>query len=102
MKPITILLADDHALVREGLRSLLQAYDDFKIVGEAENGRKAITLANELLPDIIIMDISMPMLNGLEATRQILQAHPTIKVLALSAHSEDVYVERMIAAGASG
>jgi DNA-binding NarL/FixJ family response regulator len=102
MNPITVLLAEDHTIVREGLRALLKLEDDFKIVGEAENGRQAVALASKLCPDVVVMDIAMPLLNGLEATRQILQTTPSIKVLVLSAHSDDAYVEQVMALGASG
>jgi len=102
MNPITILLAEDHAMVREGLRALLKPEADFKIVGEAENGRQALELASKLSPNVIVMDISMPLLNGLEATRQIRAASPDTKLLILSAHSEDIYIERALALGASG
>jgi len=99
---ITILLAEDHAIVREGLRALLQRETDFQIVGEAENGRQAVTLAHDLRPDVIVMDIAMPYLNGMEATRQIIQSRPLTKIIVLSAHSDDAYVEQVMGAGASG
>ena len=102
MKPITVLLAEDHMIVREGLRALLQLEDDIMVIGEAENGRQAVEMVHKLLPDVVVMDISMPLLNGMEATRQILQAHPETKVLVLSAHSDDAYVGMVIALGASG
>ncbi len=102
MKPTTILLADDHTIVREGLKALLKLESDFDIVGEAENGRQAVAMATELRPDVIVMDIAMPLLNGLEATRQILQTSPSSKILILSAYSDDAYVERVMALGASG
>ncbi|MEY4484316.1 MAG: hypothetical protein RL693_1768, partial [Verrucomicrobiota bacterium] len=102
MNPITILLAEDHMIVREGLRALLKLETDFEVVGEAENGRQAVALASKLCPDVIVMDIAMPLLNGLEATRQILQTTPSTKVLILSAHSDDAYVERVLTLGASG
>lgn len=102
MNPITVLLAEDHTIVREGLRALLKLEDDFKVVGEAENGRQAVALASKLCPDVVVMDIAMPLLNGLEATRQILQTTPSTKVLVLSAHSDDAYVEQVMALGASG
>ncbi|MFA5056769.1 MAG: response regulator transcription factor [Opitutaceae bacterium] len=102
MKPITILLADDHTVVREGLRALLMAETDLAVVGEAQNGRLAVELAKKLHPTVVVMDLAMPQLNGLEATRQILLAVPTTKVLILSAHNDDEYVERVIAAGAAG
>ncbi|MDI1247294.1 MAG: response regulator transcription factor [Lacunisphaera sp.] len=101
-KLITVLLAEDHAIVRQGLSALLKADGQFKMVGEARTGREAVELARTLQPDVILMDIAMPVLNGLEATKQILTANPAAKVLILSAHSDDVYVERMIAAGVAG
>lgn len=101
-KQITVLLAEDHAIVRQGLSALLKADGQFKMVGEARTGREAVELARTLRPDVILMDIAMPVLNGLEATKQILTANPAAKVLILSAHSDDVYVERMIAAGVAG
>ena len=101
-KQITVLLAEDHAIVRQGLCSLLRADGHFLVVGEARTGREAVELAQKLRPDVILMDIAMPVLNGLEATRQILAADPAAKVVVLSAHSDDVYVERMIEAGVVG
>jgi DNA-binding NarL/FixJ family response regulator len=102
MKSITVLLAEDHMIVREGLRSLLQAEAGIEVVGEAQNGRQAVQLAKALRPAVVVMDIAMPQLNGLEATRQILKAVPATKVLILSAHSDDAYVEQVIALGAAG
>jgi len=102
MKKITILLAEDHAVVRQGLRTLLEAEGSFEIVGQAETGREAVELAIKLRPDVVLMDIAMPVLNGLEATRQILAKTPKAKVLMLSAHGDDEYVERALAVGASG
>jgi DNA-binding NarL/FixJ family response regulator len=101
-KQITVLLAEDHAIVRQGLCALLNADGGFKLAGEARNGREAVRMAHTLRPDVILMDIAMPMLNGLQATRQILLANPFAKVLILSAHSDDVYVERMTEAGVAG
>ena len=101
-QPIRIILADDHQIVRQGLRILLEAETDMEIVAEADNGRKVLKLAQELLPDIIIMDLSMPELNGIEATRQILSGAPDVKVIALSMHSDSLFVLNMIKAGASG
>ncbi|SDS12833.1 response regulator transcription factor [Opitutus sp. GAS368] len=101
-RPITVLLAEDHAVVRQGLCALLNADGSFKLVGEARTGREAVELARTLRPDVILMDIAMPVLNGLEATRQILAANPAAKVVILSAHSDDVYVERMNEAGVAG
>ena len=102
MKTITVLLAEDHTIVREGLRALLKLEHDIEVVEEAENGRQAVTLAAQLCPDVIVMDIAMPLLNGLEATRQILQNAPNTKVLILSAHSDDAYVEQVMSIGAKG
>jgi DNA-binding NarL/FixJ family response regulator len=101
-KQITVMLAEDHAIVRQGLSALLRADGNFKLVGEARNGREAVDLARTLRPDVILMDIAMPVLNGLEATRQILTANPAARVVILSAHSDDVYVERMNEAGVAG
>jgi DNA-binding NarL/FixJ family response regulator len=102
MKSITVLLAEDHMIVREGLRSLLQAEAGIEVVGEAQTGRQAVQLTKELRPAVVVMDIAMPLLNGLEATRQILKAVPATKVLILSAHNDDAYVEQVIALGAAG
>jgi DNA-binding NarL/FixJ family response regulator len=102
MKAITVLLAEDHEIVREGLRALLEHEDDIEVIGEAQTGRQAVKLTKKLRPDVVVMDIAMPLLNGLEATRQILQARPSIKVLILSAHSDDAYIEQIIALGAAG
>ncbi len=101
-KQITVLLAEDHAIVRQGLSALLRADGGFKLVGEAKNGREAVELARTLRPDVILMDIAMPVLNGLEATRQILTANPAARVIVLSAHSEDEYIERTHEAGVAG
>ena len=101
-KRITVLLAEDHTVVREGLRTLLEAEGDIKVVGEAETGRQAVRLARKLRPAVVVMDIAMPLLNGLEATRRILKAAPGAKVLILSAHSDDAYVEQVTALGAAG
>ena len=102
MKQITVLLAEDHMIVREGFRKMLELEDDFEIVGEAQDGRVAVTLAKKFRPDVVLMDIAMPLLNGLEATRQVLKAVPTTKVLMLSAHSDDAYVTSATDAGAMG
>ena len=101
-KTITVLLADDHMIVREGLKKLLESESDIEVVGEAATGRKAVELSQKLRPDVIVMDIAMPQMNGLEATRQILKADPGVKILILSAHSDDAYVERVTALGAAG
>ena len=102
MKPITVLLAEDHTIVREGLRTLLEAEGDIRVVGEADTGRKAVELARKLRPDVVVMDIAMPVLNGMEATRQIIRAIPEARVIILSAHSDEAYVEQLIALGALG
>jgi two-component system, NarL family, nitrate/nitrite response regulator NarL len=102
MKRITVLLAEDHMVVREGFRKLLATEADFEVVGEARTGREAVTLAKKLRPAVIVMDIAMPLLNGLEATRQIRKAIPGAKVLMLSAHGDDAYVEQAVAFGAAG
>src|SRR5712675_174808 len=95
MEKISVLLVDDHTVVRQGLRALLSAEEDIEIVGEAENGRQAVQLAEKLLPDVVVMDIAMPVLNGLEATRQITRAVPGTKVLILSSYSDDEYVQQL-------
>ena len=100
MKQITVLLAEDHMIVREGLRKLLATETDLEVVGEAETGRQAVALAKKLRPAVVVMDIAMPLLNGLEATRQIHKILPGTKVLMLSAHSDDAYVDQAIAVGA--
>ena len=102
MKKITVVLAEDHTVVREGLRTLLEADGDIVVVGEAPTGRKAVELTRELHPAVVVMDIAMPLLNGLEATRQILKAVPATRVLMLSAHADDAYVEQVTALGAAG
>src|SRR5256885_9600988 len=94
MNRITVLLVEDHAIVREGFRSLLKHERDIEVVGEAETGRQAVAMVKKLRPAVVVMDIAMPLLNGLEATRQIRKDFPDTKVLILSAHSDDAYVER--------
>ena len=102
MQKITVLLADDHIVVRQGLRALLMAEEDIEILGEADNGRQAVQLVKKFLPDVVVMDIAMPVLNGLEATRQITRAVPSTKVLVLSSYSDDEYVQQLTEAGAAG
>lgn len=102
MPKITVLLADDHTIVRRGLRSLLQAENDIEVLAEAETGRQAVQLATALKPDVVVMDIAMPMLNGLEATRQILKQVPTTRVLILSSYNDDEYVHELTEAGGAG
>jgi DNA-binding NarL/FixJ family response regulator len=102
MNKITILLADDHTIVRQGLRVLLEAQPDMKVVGEAATGRQALQIARKQMPDVVVMDIAMPSLNGLEATRQIIRAIPSAKVLILSSYNDDEYVSQLTEAGAAG
>lgn len=102
MKRITVLIAEDHMVVREGFRKMLELEKDIEVVGEAEDGRQAVSLAKKLRPAVILMDIAMPELNGLEATRQVLKAVPDTKVLILSAHNDDAYVESATSSGAMG
>jgi DNA-binding NarL/FixJ family response regulator len=99
---IKILLADDHTIVRQGLKLILAAHSDLEVVGEAANGREAVELAASLKPDIVLMDVAMPELNGIEATRRIVQAAPRLRVLVLSMHKEAVYVREILKAGARG
>lgn len=100
--PIKVLLADDHTIVRKGLRSLLEAESDIEVVGEAENGSEAMEKAEALQPDLIVMDHTMPVLNGLEATRQIRQRNPEIQILILTMHTNQEYVFQFLQAGAAG
>jgi DNA-binding NarL/FixJ family response regulator len=102
MNKIRVLLADDHTVVRQGLRVLLEAEPDITVVGEAETGRQAVQLARKLAPDVIVMDIAMPNLNGLEATRQITREVPNARLLVLSSYNDDEYVHQVTEAGASG
>lgn len=99
---VRIILADDHTILREGLRVLLAKQRDFQIVAEAANGRTAVRLTQEFLPDVVVMDVNMPDLNGIEATRQIITDNPGIKVIALSMYSEKQFVVQMLKAGAVG
>ena len=101
-KNMKILLVEDHHLVRSGLRSLIEKQPGYEIIGEAEDGREAVNLSRELVPDIILMDISMPELNGIEATRQILENSSTIKIIILSVHSGQKFVAEVFKAGACG
>lgn len=101
-QPISVLLAEDHTVVRQGICALLLMDGTFRVVGEARTGKEAVEKAKLLKPEVILMDIAMPVLNGAEATRQILAAWPSAKIIVLSAHSDDVYVDRMIEVGVSG
>ena len=102
MKRIRILLADDHAVVRQGFKMILGEQADMEIVGEAGNGREAVELAEQLRPDIVVMDVSMPELNGIEATRRLGASVPHARVVALSMHKDSVYVREILRAGARG
>lgn len=102
MPPLKLLLADDHEIVRQGLRSMLEAQRDCQVVGEAADGRQAVTMTKELNPDVVILDIGMPSLNGLEATRQILKMRPQTKVLILTMHESDSVIREVLDAGARG
>src|SRR6202049_2714860 len=102
MKHIRILLADDHAVVRQGFKMILAAQPDIEIVGEAGNGREAVELATTLLPDVIVMDVAMSELNGIEATRRLATSSPRTRVLALSMHKDAVYVREILRSGARG
>jgi len=102
MNPIRILLADDHGVVRKGLRFLLTQDPEIEIAGEAEDGREAVRLATELVPNIVIMDIAMPQLNGLDAAQQITKANPRISVIMLSMYSDEEFLIRALSAGAKG
>jgi NarL family two-component system response regulator LiaR len=102
LEKITILLADDHVLLRQGTRELLEREDDMKVVGEAGDGEEAARLAADLHPDVVIMDIAMPKMNGIEATRKIKEIYPDSAVLILSAYDDDQYVFAILEAGAAG
>ena len=102
MKKTSVLLCDDHTLFREGIKAILRDEPSIEIVGEADNGRQAVSRAKELHPDVVLMDISMPDLNGFEATARILRANPKIKVLILTMYEEEEVITRCLTAGAAG
>jgi len=102
MARLRIFLADDHRIVREGLRMLVAAQPDMEVVGEADNGRTAVALTQSLVPDVVVMDVSMPDVNGLRATEVLHASNPDVRVLALTRHTEGGYVQQLFQAGASG
>ena len=102
MNKIRVLLAEDHTIVRKGLRSLLDGEAGIEVIGEAEDGREAVEKVGQLLPDVVLMDITMPSLNGLEATRQIKKRFPEVKVVILTMHANEEYIFQILRAGASG
>jgi two-component system, NarL family, response regulator NreC len=99
---IRVLIADDHGVVRKGIRLQLEEGSDFEVIGEAADGREAVRMAEELLPDVVVMDIAMPNLNGIQATTQLLKKHPRLGIIILSMHSDESYLTRALAAGAKG
>lgn len=101
-RKIRVLLADDHRMVRQGFRRILQGEDDMEVVGEAGNGREAVEMARAMKPDVVVMDVTMPELNGIEATRRIREISPFIRVVALSVHRDGIYVREIVRAGAEG
>lgn len=102
MNRISVLIVEDHTMVREGLRMMLKLEPGLEVVGEAQNGREAVAMAMELRPDVILMDIAMPGLNGLEATRQLVKALPATRIIILTAHCDDAYVKSAVGSGAAG
>jgi DNA-binding NarL/FixJ family response regulator len=101
-RQISLLMVDDHLIVREGLCALLSLNEKFCVVGQAENGREAVAMAKSLQPDVILMDIAMPLLNGLEAARQILTTNPAGKIIIVSAHTDDAYIQHLSSIGVAG
>ena len=102
MNRIRVLLADDHTILRDGIRALLVDQADIEVIGEAEDGLSTVKMVGKLKPDVVIMDIAMPLLNGLEATRQIQRDYPQVKVLILTMHENEEYIRQVLAAGALG
>ncbi len=102
MTIIRVVVVDDHAILREGIRSLLERHGEIHVVGEAENGREALVMVGQLLPDVVLMDLSMPLMDGLEATRCIKERYPAVKVLILTQHDSREYVTSVLQAGGSG
>jgi len=102
MSKISIVLVEDHAVVRDGLKALLTAEPDMEVIGEAENGQQAVSLAKKLSPDVVVMDLAMPLMNGLNATREILKTAPAARILVLSSYSDDECVKALMEAGAMG
>ena len=102
MNKLRILLAEDHETIRDGLKLLLNSQSDMEVIGEADNGRAAVQLAEQFLPDVVVMDISMPELNGLQATKKLKELCPQVKVLILTRHADPVYLQELLQAGASG
>ena len=102
MAKIRVLLADDHTILRDGIRALIDGQDDMVVIGEAEDGQATVRLVAKLQPDVVVMDIAMPLLNGLEATRQIQRDFPRVKVLILTMHENEEYIRQVLAAGALG
>ena len=102
MKKLRILLADDHTVMRSGLRALLERQNNLEVIGEADNGRDAVSLSSSLSPDVVVMDVAMPLLNGIEAAKFILKQSPSTSIVMLSMHSDESYVMRSLNAGARG
>jgi two-component system response regulator NreC len=102
MSVIRVLLADDHRILREGIRALIEDQDDMQVIGEAEDGQTTVKMVAQLNPDVVVMDIAMPLLNGLEATRQINRDYSHVKVLILTMHENEEYIRQVLAAGALG
>lgn len=102
MGKLRVVLADDHQMMREGLRLLVNSQDDMEVVGEAENGQAAVVLAQKLQPDVVVMDISMPEMNGLKATQSLKRMCPNIKILTLTRHTDDGYLQQLLQSGSSG